>query len=104
MLPTVVVVASLVAVPIVGLAIFALSPRPLGDVRVAYWALPFIGVAYALLIANFFLRLNRGRSTRLTALHRRVPLFLGAWPCTVAGLSAFLFLFEPALPVANVVF
>ncbi len=103
-LPTVVVVASLLGVPIVGLAIFALSPRPLGDVRVAYWALPFIGVAYALLIANFVLRLNRGRSTSFTALHRRVPLFLVAWPCTVAGLSVFLFLFEPELAVANVVF
>jgi hypothetical protein len=101
-LPTVVLVLSLMAIPTLGLVAFALNPQPISNFDAVAVALPFIGIAFVLLLANLALRMSSRSTQSFAAMHRRVPLFLIAWPCIVAAISVFIYLFEPAFAIANV--
>lgn len=100
-LATLVLVLSFLVVPALGLAVFAVSPGPMGDLGVVNLAFPFVGLAFVLLVANFVLRMNAGSSQPFASLHRRVPLFVLAWPCIVVAVSLFLWIFEPTFAAAN---
>jgi hypothetical protein len=96
-----VLVLSFLLVPVLGLATYAIYPVPVQDLSVIFLAFPFAGIAFAALLGSFLLRIQAGSSPTFAEVHRRIPLFLVAWPSLVAAVSVFVYLFEPAFAVAN---
>ena len=96
-----VLVLSFVGVPILAFATYAISPRPPSSLDVGYLGLPFVGLAFALVLASILLRIGQMQSTTFASILRRAPLFLLAWPCVVLALSCVVFIFEPGFAIAN---
>lgn len=101
-LPMLVLMASFLAIPAVGFAVYAVAPRPLSSPDRVYLAFPFAGVAFSAILATILLRLPHGQAPRsFSSILRAVPLTLVFWACMVITISVLLSLFEPELAIAN---
>ena len=100
-IPMLVLLLSLLAIPIVGFATYAVLGGRLHSPDVVYLALPFALAGLVVLAGGLLVRLMRGPRTSFRSMHRAVPVTMIFWPCAVIGMSGVLYVFEPWFAVAN---
>jgi len=96
---------SILGLPTVGFAVYAVAGGPIGRLDLTVLALPFAAMGVAVMLAGLAVRVGwlvRRQPYTFAALKRMLPLGLVAWPCLVVAVSIFVFVFEPAIAVANV--
>ena len=96
-----VILLSLLGIPTVAFAVYAVAGGAISSPNVINFALPFAFFSLAVLVVSVILRATAGPARTFGSMHRALPLTLLFWPCAVAAITGLVFFFEPWFAVAN---
>ena len=99
--PMLVMLLSLLGIPTVGFAVYAVTGGAISSPNVITFALAFAFFGLAVVVVSVILSATAGPARTFGSMHRALPLTLLFWPCAVAAITGLVFFLEPWFAVVN---